>query len=30
MFEKLNGVEKRFLEIEELLSDPDIIKDREA
>ncbi|MCP4371431.1 MAG: peptide chain release factor 1 [Deltaproteobacteria bacterium] len=30
MFEKLYGVEKRFLEIEELLSDPDIIKDREA
>ncbi len=30
MFEKLNGVEKRFLEIEKLLSDPDIIKDREA
>ena len=30
MFEKLKGVEKRFLEIEELLSDPDIIKDREA
>ncbi len=30
MFEKLKGVEKRFSEIEELLSDPDIIKDREA
>lgn len=28
MFEKLKGVEKRFLEIETLLSDPDIIKDR--
>lgn len=30
MFEKLKGVEKRFSEIEELLSDPDIIKNREA
>jgi len=30
MFEKLKGVEKRFSEIEEFLSDPDIIKDREA
>jgi peptide chain release factor 1 len=30
MFEKLQGVEKRFLEIEELLSDPDIINDREV
>ncbi|MDY6792322.1 MAG: peptide chain release factor 1 [Thermodesulfobacteriota bacterium] len=28
MFEKLKGVEKRFSEIETLLSDPDIIKDR--
>lgn len=30
MFEKLKGVEKRFSEIEELLSDPDIINNREA
>jgi peptide chain release factor 1 len=30
MFEKLKGVEKRFLEIEALLSDPDIINNREA
>jgi len=30
MFEKLNGVEKRFSEIEEFLSDPDIINNREA
>lgn len=30
MFEKLKGVEKRFAEIEKLISDPDIIKDREA
>ena len=30
MFEKLKGVEKRFSEIEELLSDPDIINNRET
>ena len=30
MFEKLKGVEKHFSEIEELLSDPDIINNREA
>ena len=30
MFEKLKGVEKRFSEIEGLLSDPDIINNREA
>ena len=30
MFEKLKGVEKRFIEIEALLSDPDIINNREA
>ncbi len=30
MFEKLKGVEKRFSEIEELLSDPDIINNREV
>ena len=30
MFEKLKGVEKRFMEIEALLSDPDIINNREA
>ncbi len=30
MFDKLKGVEKRFSEIEELLSDPDIINNREA
>ena len=28
MFEKLKGVEERFLEIEKQLSDPDIVKDR--
>ena len=28
MFEKLNGVEKRFQEIERLLSDPEIVKDQ--
>ncbi|MDL1962832.1 MAG: peptide chain release factor 1 [Deltaproteobacteria bacterium] len=28
MFEKLKGVEKRFLEIEELLGNPEIIQDR--
>lgn len=30
MFEKLKGVEKRFMEIEALLSDPDTINNREA
>ncbi len=30
MFEKLKGVEKRFSEVEKLLSDPDIIKNQEA
>jgi peptide chain release factor 1 len=30
MFEKLKGVEKRFLELEKRLSDPDVVKDREA
>jgi len=30
MFEKLKGVEKRFSEIEKLLSDPDIINNRET
>jgi len=30
MFEKLKGVEKRFSEIEDFLSDPDIINNREA
>ncbi|MGD2186492.1 MAG: peptide chain release factor 1 [Desulfobacterales bacterium] len=30
MFEKLKGVEKRFSEIEKHLSDPDIVKDRQA
>ncbi len=30
MFEKLKGVETRFIEIEALLSDPDIINNREA
>jgi peptide chain release factor 1 len=30
MFEKLKGVEDRFLEIEGLLSDPEIIKNREV
>jgi peptide chain release factor 1 len=28
MFEKLEGVEKRFFEIEKLLSNPEIVKDR--
>ena len=28
MFEKLNGVEERFQEIEQLLSDPEIVKDQ--
>ena len=30
MFEKLKGVEERFLEIEKHLSDPEIVKDRQA
>ena len=30
MFERLNGVKERFLEIEKRLSDPDVIKDRQA
>jgi len=30
MFDKLKGVEERFLEIEDLLSDPEIYKDRET
>lgn len=30
MFEKLKGVEERFLEIEKLLSDPNIVQDRDA
>jgi peptide chain release factor 1 len=30
MFEKLKGVEERFLEIEKRLSDPEIVKDRHA
>lgn len=30
MFEKLKGVEERFLEIEKRLSDPEIVKDRQA
>ena len=30
MFDKLKGVENRFLEIEKLLSDPKIVHDREA
>ncbi len=30
MFDKLRGVEERFLEVEKLLSDPEIIKDRDA
>jgi peptide chain release factor 1 len=30
MFEKLKGVEERFLELEKMLSDPDIVADREA
>jgi len=30
MFEKLKGVEKRFSEVEKLLSDPDIVKNQEA
>lgn len=30
MLDKLEGVEKRFSELERLLSDPDVIKDRDA
>lgn len=30
MFDKLAGVEERFVKIEKLLSDPDVIKDQEA
>ncbi len=30
MFDKLTGVEERFVEIQKLLSDPDLIKDPEA
>jgi peptide chain release factor 1 len=30
MFEKLKGVEKRFLEVEQRISDPKIVQDREA
>ena len=30
MFDKLKGVEKRFLELERLLSDPEIVADRDA
>jgi peptide chain release factor 1 len=30
MFNKLKGVEKRFIELEKLLSDPEILKDRNA
>ncbi len=30
MFKKLKGVEERFLEIEKRLSDPKIVKDRQA
>jgi peptide chain release factor 1 len=30
MFAKLEGVEKRFIELEKLLSDPDTLKDRKA
>ncbi len=30
MFDKLTGVEERFLKIEKLLSDPDVIKDQDA
>lgn len=30
MFDKLKGVEKRFSELEQLLSDPQVINDREA
>ena len=30
MFDKLNGVETRFVELEKILSDPEIVKDQEA
>ena len=30
MFDKLDGIEERFLEIEQRLSDPDVINDRES
>ena len=30
MIDKLKGIEKRFLELEKLLSDPDVINDRNA
>ena len=30
MFDKLTGVEERFVKIEKLLSDPDVIKDQDA
>jgi peptide chain release factor 1 len=30
MFDKLKGVEDRFLELERLLSDPEVVQDREA
>jgi peptide chain release factor 1 len=30
MFDKLNGVENRFVELEKILSNPEIIKDQEA
>ena len=30
MFDKLKSIEKRFLELEGLLSNPDVIKDRNA
>jgi len=30
MFDKLTGVEERFMKLEKLLSDPDVIKDQEA
>ena len=30
MFDKLNGVETRFIELERMLSDPEIVNDQEA
>lgn len=30
MFDKLSGVENRFIEVEKLLGDPEIVRDREA
>ena len=30
MFDKLTGVEERFVKLEKLLSDPDVIRDQEA